>query len=135
MLLERFIVGSSVSGELRFTAKAVESTPMNTDASIQCCAKTPLGLPASWFWDVNPANLDTEKHAKQIIERVLVVGALEGWRAIRRHYGDDRLRGVVTQLRSISPQNIALLCLALGLRKEDFRCCTAKPFPQAPWHY
>lgn len=129
------MAGSSISGELSFAAKAVASTPMNTDASIQCCAKTPLGLPASWFWDVNPANLDTEKHAKQIIERVLVVGALEGWRAIRRHYGDDRLRNIVTQLRSISPQNVALLCLALGLRKEDFRCCTAKPFPQAPWHY
>ena len=98
-------------------------------------SRTPLGLPASWFWDVDPAKLSLEKHAKQIIERVLVVGTLEGWRAIRRHYGDERLRTVVTQLRSISPQNIALLCLALGLRKEDFRCCTAKPFPQAPWHY
>lgn len=108
---------------------------MKTSTPSQCRAKTPLGLPASWFWDVNPANLDTEKHAKQIIERVLVVGALEGWRAIRRHYGDERLRNVVTQLRSISPQNIALLCLALELRKEDFRCYTAKPFPQAPWHY
>jgi hypothetical protein len=100
-----------------------------------CAVGTPLGLPASWFWDVNPAKLQLEKHAKQIIERVLVVGALEGWRAIRRHYGDERLRSVVTQLRSISPQNVALLCLTLGLRKEDFRCCTTKPFPQAPWHY
>ncbi|MDZ4405356.1 hypothetical protein [Prosthecobacter sp.] len=108
---------------------------MKTSTPPQGCAKTPLGLPASWFWDVNPANLDTEIHAKQIIDRVLVVGALEGWKAIRRHYGDERLRSVVTQLRSISPQNIALLCLALDLRKEDFRCCTARPFPPAPWIY
>lgn len=108
---------------------------MKAPAQLKHSAETPLGLPASWFWDVNPARLDTEKHAKQIIDRVLVVGALEGWKAIRRHYGDERLRSVVTQLRSISPQNVALLCLALDLRKEDFRCCTAKPFPQAPWHY
>lgn len=97
--------------------------------------KTPLGLPASWFWDVNPARLDTERHAAQIIERILVIGGMEGWRAMRQHYGDDKLRSVVTKLRSLSPQNVALLCLALDLKKEDFRCCTAKPFPNAPWHY
>jgi uncharacterized protein DUF6922 len=96
---------------------------------------TPLGLPAEWFWDVNPARLDLEKNAAQIIERVLVVGAMKGWRAIRQYYGDEKIRTVVTRLRSLSPQNIALLCLALNLKKEDFRCCTAKPFPQAPWHY
>ncbi len=97
--------------------------------------KTPLGLPAGWFWDVNPARLDTERHAAQIIERILVIGGMEGWRAMRQHYGDDKLRSVVTKLRSLSPQNVALLCLALDLKKEDFRCCTAKPFPNAPWHY
>jgi len=97
--------------------------------------RTPLGLPASWFWDVNPARLDSEKHASQIVERVLLVGALQGWRAIRDHYGDERLREIVTKLRCLSPQNVALLCLALDLKKEDFRCCTAKPFPGAPWPY
>lgn len=96
---------------------------------------TPLGLPAAWFWDVDPANLDPDTHASQIVERVLTVGALEGWRAIRQHYGDQRLREIVTNLRSLSPQNVALLCLALDLKKEDFRCCTAKPFPGAPWPY
>lgn len=122
------------SQPLSLCAKPV-ALPMPAAAKPSPPTKTPLSLPASWFWDVNPAKLDVERHAKQIIERVLVVGALEGWRAIRRHYGDDRLRSVVTQLRSISPQNIALLCLALGLKKEDFRCCTAKPFPAAPWIY
>jgi hypothetical protein len=96
---------------------------------------TPLGLPVEWFWDVNPAGLDTEKHAAQIVERVLLVGALQGWRAIRSHYGDERLRAIVTKLRSLSPQNVALLCLALDLKKEDFRCCIAKPFPGTPWIY
>ena len=94
-----------------------------------------MGLPASWFWDLELQTIDPERDAKLIIDRVLVVGALEGWRTIRQHYGDDRLRSVVTQLRSLSPQNIAMLCLALSLEKKDFRCCTAKPFPQSPWHY
>ena len=40
--------------------------------------KTPLGLPAEWFWDVNPARLDTERHAAQIIERILVVAEHHG---------------------------------------------------------
>ena len=108
---------------------------MGAIASQSHSGAAPLGLPASWFWDVELETIDPEKNAKTIIERVLVVGTLEGWRTIRRYYGDDRLRSVVTELRSISPQNIAMLCLALGLEKKDFQCCTAKPFPQAPWRY
>jgi len=42
-----------------------------------------LGLPASWFWDVELESSDAEKDAEMIIDRVLVVGTLEGWRTIR----------------------------------------------------
>lgn len=55
----------------------------------------PLRLPANLFWDVNPAALDAEKHAAQIIGRVVELGGIDGWRRARAHHGDDRLRAVV----------------------------------------
>ncbi len=96
---------------------------------------TPLDLPRGLFWDVDPGKLDLEKHAPLIIRRVVELGTLENWRTVRRHYGDARMIQVVTKLRDIHPQGVSLCCAAFGLTREDFRCCTARPFPPAPWIY
>lgn len=95
----------------------------------------PLGLPANLFWDVNATSLDVENHAGQIIGRVVELGRLQDWHAVRRHYGDQCMSRIVTQLRCLSPQAVSLCCAAFDLKPEDFRCCTARPFPQTPWIY
>ena len=96
---------------------------------------TPLGLPSTLFWDVNPEKLDVERSAPLIIARVVELGMLEDWRRVRAHYGDARMIQVVTKLRDLHPQGVSLCCAAFGLTREDFRCCTARPFPPAPWIY
>lgn len=95
----------------------------------------PLGLPKWLFWDSDPASLDIEKHAAQIVERVVECGGLEDWKIVLRHYGDDRVRKIVTGLRCLSPRSVSFCCVALKLRQSDFRCCIARPFPPAPWIY
>jgi len=95
----------------------------------------PLGLPARLFWDVNPEKLDLEKHAPTIISRVVEYGRLSEWKLVRAHYGDARMIKVLTQLRDLSPQGVSLCCAAFDLKPENFRCCTARPFPPAPWIY
>jgi hypothetical protein len=87
------------------------------------------------FWDVNPAKLDAALHAKQIIQRVVERGTLEEWRVTRKHYGDEKMRTVVTRVRSLSPRDVALCCVAFDLTPKDFRCCTSHPFPTAPSFY
>lgn len=87
------------------------------------------------FWDVDASKLDVEKHARQIINRVVERGTLEEWKATRQFYGDERMRSEVTSMRYLSPRDVAFCCVALDLKKEDFRCCTARPFPLAPWIY
>lgn len=98
-------------------------------------AATPLGLPRELFWDVDPAKLDVDRHAPLIIARVVERGTLANWHTVRRHYGDARMIEVVTNLRDFHPQAVSLCCAAFGLTREDFRCCTARPFPPAPWIY
>ena len=90
-------------------------------------------LSPALFWDARPGGVDAEKHAKQIVLRVVERGTLAEWKAIRRHYGDGRLRGIVTSVREMSPRAVAFCCAALDLKKEEFRCCTSRPFPRAPW--
>ncbi len=96
---------------------------------------TPLGLFRGLFWDVDPAKLDVDKHAPLIISRVVELGQLEDWHTVRRHYGDARMIQVVTNLRDLSPQGVSLCCAAFDLQRDIFRCCTARPFPPAPWIY
>ena len=96
---------------------------------------TPLGLLRELFWDVDPAKRDADRHASQIIARVVERGRLADWRTVRQHCGDDRMIPAVTQYRQLSPRAVALCCAAFGLKKEDFRCCTSRPFPPAPWIY
>lgn len=96
---------------------------------------TPLGLPRVLFWDTNPDNVDLEKHAGTVMARVMEYGRMEDWRKMRAYYGDERIVSVVTKLRDLHPQVVSLCCAVFDLTKEDFRCCTAKPFPPAPWIY
>jgi hypothetical protein len=98
-------------------------------------AATPLGMPRSLFWDVNPAKVDVSKHANWIITRVVELGTLANWHTVRRHYGDEAMIRAVTTARDLSPHAVGLCCAAFDLKMEDFRCCTARPFPPAPWIY
>jgi hypothetical protein len=98
-------------------------------------SEPPLGLPKWLFWDCNLATLDVEKHARQIVERVVECGGLEDWKTVRRHYGDERMKQIVITARSLTPQSVAFCCVAFDLKKEDFRCCISRPFPPAPWIY
>jgi hypothetical protein len=43
------------------------------------------------FWDTNPENIDFEKHARQVIERVVTRGKMEDWFIIQDFYGMDRI--------------------------------------------
>ena len=98
-------------------------------------SEPPLGLPKWLFWDCNLATLDAERHARQIVERVMECGGLEDWKTVWKHYGEERIKDIVTTARCLSPRTVAFCCAVLELKKEDFRCCTSRPFPLAPWIY
>ena len=106
---------------------------------LQICHETeqvapPLNLPRGLFWDVpETVNLDPRTHESLIISRVVELGRLDDWRKVRRHYGDETMKRVLTTVRDLSPQAVALCCAAFDLNPEDFRCCTSRPFPPSPW--
>lgn len=98
-------------------------------------SEPPLGLPKRLFWDCMPDDLDLEANASFIIGRAVERGGLEDWKAVRRHYGDEKMKQVVTKLRSLCPKSVNLCCLAFDLEPKDFQCCTLMPSRPAPWTF
>lgn len=65
----------------------------------------------SLFWDVDPATVDPDKHAKYVIERILDFGRDEEVRWMWRYYSAALIRETVSTSRGISPQSRALWLL------------------------
>lgn len=65
------------------------------------------------FWDVNPNNIDTEKNAQYIIERVLDFCNDREVKWLYHFYDKALLRTVVTKSRSLMPETKNLWTLLL----------------------
>lgn len=78
------------------------------------------------FWDTNPDNLDHEKQARQIIERVVTRGRISDWSQIRDYYGVDRIKIEVVKIRSMDAKTMNFLSLILNIPATEFRCFKTK---------
>ena len=58
-----------------------------------------------YFWDVDPELLDSAKHERPIIERLLEKGDMESVRWMLKTYDQGRVADVVRVSRSLSPKS------------------------------
>lgn len=65
------------------------------------------------FWDVNPKNIDTEKNAQYVIERILDFGRDEEVRWMWNFYDKALLKKVVERSRCLMPETKNLWMLML----------------------
>ena len=66
------------------------------------------------FWDVNPKNIDTKKHARYIIERVLEFGKSNEVAWVFKQYSKDYIKKIINLPRvQISAKSKALWTLIL----------------------
>ena len=65
------------------------------------------------FWDVNPKNIDTKKHAQYIIERILDFGGDKEVRWLWNFYRKPLLKKVVAKSRCLRPETKNLWTLLL----------------------
>jgi len=65
------------------------------------------------FWDVNPKNIDVEKNAQYIIERVLDFGNDREVKWLYHFYDKPLLKNVVAGSRSLRPRTKNLWTLLL----------------------
>ncbi|GHT87726.1 hypothetical protein FACS1894137_15340 [Spirochaetia bacterium] len=87
------------------------------------------------FWDIDLADLDMEKHAPYIVERVLDNGQMTDWVFIRMYYGMDKLRDIALKIRTMSPQSLAFISTVTFTPENKFRCYEQIHSKSTHWNY
>jgi hypothetical protein len=78
------------------------------------------------FWDIKFDELDYQKYANWIIERVFERGDVEDIRQTRRFYGDEKVAEALTSAKWLSAVTLSLAKAVLGNKNEEYRCYILK---------
>ena len=71
------------------------------------------------FWDTNIKNIDPVLHKRYIIERVLKLGDLDDYRAMRNMYSTEDVKNVILEERSdLDPRSINFWCRNFGIKES-----------------
>lgn len=87
------------------------------------------------FWDTDIANVDFDKHASYVVEKVVTRGQFNDWQEIKRYYGIDTIKSLVVGIRSMPSRVTGFLSLVLDIPLESFRCYRDKPLRLRHWIY
>ena len=86
------------------------------------------------FWDMNLDDLDEEKHKKQIIQQVLMLGTLDEFSVILNYYGAEVIKEVIQEAGYLDPKTLEFVVSYFGLKKSKIRCYTKKQLNQPRWN-
>jgi hypothetical protein len=68
----------------------------------------------SLFWDIDQEKLDTIKHKKFIVSRVMHRGKLDEWKEIETHYGKQAICEILPQIKWEDPKTESFFKLWYG---------------------
>ena len=74
------------------------------------------------FWDIRFSEIDFEKNALYVMEKVFNYGTWKDQVAIMKFYGLQRIRKEIINAGYLRKPVISFLCAILQLQKKDFRC-------------
>ncbi len=94
-----------------------------------------LELSQTIFWDTDIDKLDYEKHARHIIERVLMRGMLKDWFEIKRYYGLERIKTEILKIRYLDKVTLNFCSKYFKLPKEQFKCYNTEQSIRQLWNY
>lgn len=74
------------------------------------------------FWDVDFDELDYDRRARFVVERVFERGDVDDIRQCRRYYGDEQIREILLSAKYLAERKIFLAAAILDKPVEDFLC-------------
>ena len=92
-------------------------------------------LSKTLFWDVNIKDIDAEIHSLFIVERVLTRGTLDDFRALKDHYGVDKLKSIIVEIKNLDERTLSFCSVYFSIPKSEFRCYNFKQSNQTHWNY
>lgn len=87
------------------------------------------------FWDVNPENLDFEKHKAFIVQRVLEYGLMEDWKALNKTIKKAELIEIIKNLRYLDLITMHFVSNFYKIPLDDLRCYKQKQLAGHFWDY
>ncbi|MDR2835263.1 MAG: hypothetical protein LBV69_03560 [Bacteroidales bacterium] len=87
------------------------------------------------FWDTDPNDIDIEKHAKLIINRVLDYGMWEDWLFIRKYYGLEKIKNLALAIRSMERKSLAFISTMTQTPENEFRCYEQIQSKDTHWYF
>jgi hypothetical protein len=87
------------------------------------------------FWDVNMDSINYEKHARYVMEKVIDRGSLDDFIALRKFYGDKKIRKEIVNANWIGDKEIYFCCAIFDLKPENFKCYIKKQLNPELWVY
>jgi hypothetical protein len=87
------------------------------------------------FWDVDFDNLDYDKRANFIIERVFDRGDVDDIRQCRRYYGDSKVSEALTSAKWLLKETVYLAVAVLQNKLTDYRCYKLAQLNPQHWTY
>jgi hypothetical protein len=87
------------------------------------------------FWDVRFSEIDFEKNALYVMEKVFNYGTWKDQVAIMKFYGLQRISKEIINAGYLSKPVISFLCAILQLQKKDFKCYNKMQLHPLPWNY
>lgn len=87
------------------------------------------------FWDIDVKELDYEKHARFVIERVLTRGNWADWKELKAYYGLEKISDEALNIRYLDNKTFNFIHTLLNIPKEKFRCYNTEPSIRKLWNY
>ncbi|MDR2626955.1 MAG: hypothetical protein LBC40_02860 [Dysgonamonadaceae bacterium] len=87
------------------------------------------------FWDVDFDNLDYNKRANFIIERVFERGDVDDIRQCRRYYGDEKIAKALTNAKWLMKETVYLAMALFKNDITDYRCYKQAQLNPKHWEY
>lgn len=87
------------------------------------------------FWDTKIEDIDMEKHAPYVVQRVLEYGLMEDWKLLRSYYGLKKIAETAMNLRELEPRALSFIAAISKTKMEDYRCYTTRLSSQQHWNF
>jgi len=87
------------------------------------------------FWDVDFENIDWERNAPYVIERVLCEGKWENFKTILEYYGESRIKEIIVKLRYMDKRTLHFCSVYFNIPLIRFRCYNIRQSNRLHWDY
>ena len=94
-----------------------------------------LQLRPSLFWDTDIQKIDLQKHKASVIERIMVRGQMDEFKAMMQFYGNETVKNTMLNARWLDKVTLAFCSTIFDTPETEFRCYKLAQLNPEHWDY